>query len=298
MNLGERIYELRCKARLSQGDLADSLQVSRQAVSKWENNSAVPELDKLLKMSELFCVSIDELVKGSVQSKTQENENTEIIEESVPLENISSENIAPEIKENRGFPERKIVGLMFFGITLLIAVLSLFFGEIDGLTFCVPFLGLGLICRFSKNYTGLNCLWFLYILFEVYSTLMSGLNFTVYTIRLGLNDIRYLIIGLLALAVNIFLIVFTSVRLKDKPVKKPSRAKIGIIALWSSLVLFYLITIPVGPFLVDSVVIAGQSGEALGVPVQLFSLAQTVIPLILFTLAVSFTVRYRKLKKV
>ena len=45
MNLGETIYRLRTERNLSQGDLADALDVSRQSVSKWENNSAVPELE-------------------------------------------------------------------------------------------------------------------------------------------------------------------------------------------------------------------------------------------------------------
>lgn len=62
MNLGENIYRLRTEKNMSQGDLADALDVSRQSVSKWENNSATPELDKLLKMSGLFGVSLDELV--------------------------------------------------------------------------------------------------------------------------------------------------------------------------------------------------------------------------------------------
>jgi transcriptional regulator with XRE-family HTH domain len=74
MNLGERIYELRSRAGLSQGELADRLDVSRQAVSKWENNSAVPELDKLLKMSELFEISLDGLVKGTASESKEAKE--------------------------------------------------------------------------------------------------------------------------------------------------------------------------------------------------------------------------------
>jgi len=62
MNLGENIYKYRTQRNMSQGDLADALDVSRQSVSKWENNNAVPELDKLVKMAELFGVSLDELV--------------------------------------------------------------------------------------------------------------------------------------------------------------------------------------------------------------------------------------------
>lgn len=53
MDLGENIYRFRTERNMSQGALADALEVSRQSVSKWENHSATPELDKLLKMSEL-----------------------------------------------------------------------------------------------------------------------------------------------------------------------------------------------------------------------------------------------------
>ncbi len=62
MNLGESIYQLRNARNMSQGDLADALDVSRQSVSKWENNMAVPDLDKLIKMKELFGITLDELV--------------------------------------------------------------------------------------------------------------------------------------------------------------------------------------------------------------------------------------------
>ena len=62
MNLGETIYRLRTKAGMSQDALANALDVSRQSVSKWENNAAVPELDKLMKLSEIFGVTLDELV--------------------------------------------------------------------------------------------------------------------------------------------------------------------------------------------------------------------------------------------
>ena len=64
MNLGENIYTFRTVNNMSQGGLANALEVSRQSVSKWENNSAVPELDKLVKMSKLFGVTLDELVNG------------------------------------------------------------------------------------------------------------------------------------------------------------------------------------------------------------------------------------------
>ena len=66
MNLGENIYHHRTRKKLSQEALAEALDVSRQSVSKWENNSAVPELEKLIKMAQIFEITLDELVAGPV----------------------------------------------------------------------------------------------------------------------------------------------------------------------------------------------------------------------------------------
>ena len=62
MSLAENIYRYRTAQNMSQLDLADALEVSRQSVSKWETGTAVPELEKLIKMSDLFGVSLDVLV--------------------------------------------------------------------------------------------------------------------------------------------------------------------------------------------------------------------------------------------
>ncbi len=66
MPLADKIMELRKKQGWSQIDLADRLDVSRQSVSKWEMAQAVPELDKIIKMSELFAVTTDYLLKDEV----------------------------------------------------------------------------------------------------------------------------------------------------------------------------------------------------------------------------------------
>lgn len=63
-SIGERLYELRTKNEMSQGDLAEKLDVSRQTISKWENNMSIPELDKIISLSNLFGVSVDYIVKG------------------------------------------------------------------------------------------------------------------------------------------------------------------------------------------------------------------------------------------
>ena len=58
-NFGERIYDLRSRNNMSQGALADKLDVSRQTISKWENNMCLPEAEKLMQLSEIFGVSTD-----------------------------------------------------------------------------------------------------------------------------------------------------------------------------------------------------------------------------------------------
>ena len=63
MALPEKLYALRKKSGLSQEQLAEALNVSRQAISKWEGGSATPESDKLLALSNYFGVSLDYLLK-------------------------------------------------------------------------------------------------------------------------------------------------------------------------------------------------------------------------------------------
>lgn len=64
MTFGERIYTLRKSAGLSQEELAERLDVSRQAISKWERGAGYPETEKLINMSRLFGVTVDYLLGG------------------------------------------------------------------------------------------------------------------------------------------------------------------------------------------------------------------------------------------
>ena len=62
MTLGQRIQELRKQRGMSQEALGDALGVSRQAVSKWERDNGIPELDTLIVMSRLFEVTVGQLL--------------------------------------------------------------------------------------------------------------------------------------------------------------------------------------------------------------------------------------------
>lgn len=68
MTLGEKIYGLRTEQGLSQEALGEKLGVSRQSVSKWETGQSVPELDKIVAVSEVFRVSTDYLLKKTEES--------------------------------------------------------------------------------------------------------------------------------------------------------------------------------------------------------------------------------------
>ena len=63
MTLGQRIQDHRTRLGLSQEGLGDKLGVSRQAVSKWEADGAVPDTDKLIALSRLFGITLNELLQ-------------------------------------------------------------------------------------------------------------------------------------------------------------------------------------------------------------------------------------------
>ena len=74
MILADKITDLRKKNGWSQEELANQLGVSRQAVSKWESASSIPDLDKIVKMSIIFGVSTDYLLKDSLEERRDTEE--------------------------------------------------------------------------------------------------------------------------------------------------------------------------------------------------------------------------------
>lgn len=82
MTLGERIKELRIKNNLSQEDLASKLNVSRQAISKWEKDIALPDTNNLIMLSKLFGVTLDELVNQN-RSESCPNSKEEVTPNSI-----------------------------------------------------------------------------------------------------------------------------------------------------------------------------------------------------------------------
>jgi len=94
MEFHDRLYEIRKKAGMTQSDLAEKLDVSRQAVSRWEMGTAKPEFENLIAISNIFDVSIDYLLKGDVVSAddyvkpTEEPEQAEETEKTNTAEKL------------------------------------------------------------------------------------------------------------------------------------------------------------------------------------------------------------------
>ena len=78
MTTGEKIYECRKKAGMTQEELAEELGVSRQSVSKWEADAAFPETEKILVLCKLFNVSADELLFGTEHITTEHIASEEV----------------------------------------------------------------------------------------------------------------------------------------------------------------------------------------------------------------------------
>lgn len=64
MKLAENLKNKRKENNLSQEEVAKKLNISRQSISKWETGTSYPDIENLIKLSELYNISLDELIKG------------------------------------------------------------------------------------------------------------------------------------------------------------------------------------------------------------------------------------------
>ena len=96
--IGNRLFELRKKSGISQEEFADKLNVSRQAVSKWERGEALPDTDNLISIAKLYNVSLDELVGHTPTCESEEH-----AEEKTSYEN----DVKSNLDENYAQPNYK-----------------------------------------------------------------------------------------------------------------------------------------------------------------------------------------------
>ena len=168
MTLGESIALLRTQKGWSQGDLADALDVSRQSISKWETDTSVPELEKLIRLSELFGVTLDALVRGE-QAETQ----TENAAHAAPPQNAPT-SPAPAVSHTHTVAG---VILLCFGAAVFLLLLLLG-GGLASLFYAAPFLLCALVCFTAKRHVGLWCGWAVFISLDLYLRYATGLSWS------------------------------------------------------------------------------------------------------------------------
>ena len=235
MNIGERIYSLRTEKGMSQGDLAELLEVSRQSISKWENSSAVPDLDKIVKLSEIFDITIDELVKGNAGTKTEKTAYT------VPDAEPKVEYIY--VQPPKTMEGRKIAGIVLLCMAALVTFGILFAtGSLGGIFYAIPFIICGIICFAVKKNTGIWCGWVVYTMADLFMRWGTSINpnliFMTFQFTPQMNYTR-LVAAWVWVILLILLISFTAVRLRTEPVKDIRKLKTGLIAGWSVYIALY-----------------------------------------------------------
>ena len=238
MTLGEKISALRNQHEMSQGDLAEKMNVSRQSISKWETDTSVPELDKLIQLSEVFHITLDELVKGDVPPTHEENEDTEP-ENKVPAQPV-------QVIVQKSTNTQKIVGviLLCFGAVVML-LLTILGGFLSGLLFSSPFILCGIVCLVFKRNVGLWCAWALLFAVNVYLRYATGITWrlTRWTLNYepSMNYMR-LAFAWVELICYAAIIVVTVIRFRKKPLS-PTKKTYTLLVL--GCVAFVLTYIPV-----------------------------------------------------
>lgn len=105
-SMGQRIYELRGKHHFSQGDLAEKLDVSRQTISKWENDQSVPELDKMIALCDIFNVTVDYIARGATAEQADSCNDGE-----QPMKEKEPSPVMIKIDPNKKYTKMLPVGL-------------------------------------------------------------------------------------------------------------------------------------------------------------------------------------------
>lgn len=122
MILADKIIELRKKSGMSQEELAEKLEVSRQSVSKWESAQSTPDLSRIIKISEIFGVSTDYLLKDDIELEEP------LSDVKNPSESVSVETEPPltpvSMKEANEFLEKNSLHAMLTATGVALCILS------------------------------------------------------------------------------------------------------------------------------------------------------------------------------
>ena len=244
MSLGKRIYQYRTENSMSQGDLAERLGVSRQSISKWETDSSVPDLDKLVKLSEVFSVTLDELVKGEQEQKTEE------VLPPPPPQQVY-------VIQRQETPKRVTAAWVFFGLAAFVVLgLALAFGSLGGIFYGLPFVVLGIVCLAVKKRTLLTVLWTFYFMLDAFFLFATGIRWSLvkmtFRYEASMNYLR-LVFAWMLLFIMLALMAYTEWSFRKVPFER-NRKNLICLALGWGLYLLLKWPIPVDWYYVSMLV--------------------------------------------
>lgn len=127
MTAGQRIYQCRKKKKLSQEYVATVLGVSRQAVSKWENDLSVPDTINYINLAKIFGVSVEYLVFGEEENATAEDDFA-LAKKDVPKEDAAEEDGDEKVDDKKS-EIMLLIGFLLFLIGVVVILLSIFVQE-------------------------------------------------------------------------------------------------------------------------------------------------------------------------
>lgn len=216
MTLGERICVLRTARGLSQSDLAEALEVSRQSVSKWETDASVPDLDRLVGMSRLFQVSLDQLVLGETGTETPPNGEAPA-EETAPHGGVDRLPMgrAPDI-----LTRHSLAAVILLCTAGMMALLGLLLAGGWGLLLGTPFLLCGMVVLVSHRHPGLWCFWAVVLSVQLYLQVGTGISWSIILLTLRYEpawNYTRLLMGWGMVLVDLGLLVGTAWKLRKEP---------------------------------------------------------------------------------
>ncbi|MDU2558023.1 MAG: helix-turn-helix domain-containing protein [Anaerococcus prevotii] len=85
MKIGDKLKEARLKNNMTQEEVAEKIFVSRQSISNWENNKTYPDIGNVIALSDLYEISLDELLKGSDNFMKHLEESTDLVKSNKKL---------------------------------------------------------------------------------------------------------------------------------------------------------------------------------------------------------------------
>jgi len=136
MEIGLKLKKTRVRSGFTQEQVAEKLMISRQTVSNWENEKSLPDVVSVMKMSDLYQISLDELLKGDKKM----------------LEKIEKD--IATVKSNR---KMIMLGWVTIILALILSIIDIVITQsvIDFITLAVPWVllgvGVAIICAYMNN---------------------------------------------------------------------------------------------------------------------------------------------------